>query len=236
MKNLSNSLSAKYLTPPEARSQARQHGNEKVNTDDVGYLGNQFVAVGVYYCSAIDQFGHFEDGITDPITDGAGRTWRLVSTDYLQWMAGMIQRAFDQVTTTDLDLGAAILKFYRVRDRLEQEIEKHELASKSDPENVRWQDIGRDSAGPQFTGTVPAIDSGASQRGHGASVERGSEGRLAENAERGQCSGVESCPAGGLQEPGGPGAAVAGGGVVVGREPGDESEADDAELAAMVAA
>lgn len=170
MKNISNSLSAKYLTPPEARSQTRQHGNEKVNTDDVGYLGNQFVAVGVYYCSAIDQFGHFKDGITDPITDGAGRTWRLVSTDYLQWMAGMIQRAFDNVTTTDFDLGVAILKFYRVRDRLEQEI-----------------------------------------------------------------AAADGCPAGGLQKPGGAGAA--GPAVAVSeREPGDESEADDAELAAMVAA
>lgn len=168
-----NTLSGKYLgglSGKESSGPLVQKSPEKDTLGDVGYLRPHFVAVGTYYCSAIDQFGHFEDGIIDPITDGAGRSWRLVSTDYLQWMAGMIQRAFDNVATTDFDLGVAILKFYRVRDRLEQEI-----------------------------------------------------------------AAADGCPAGGLQKPGGAGAvgpAVA----VSEREPGDESEAEDAELAAVVAA
>lgn len=89
---------------------------------DLGSLRPDFVAFGVYFCSSIDQFGEFPFGIVDPITDGAGRTWRLVSTELVTWMAGTIGKAFESDTVNDHELGVAILKFYRVRERLEQEI------------------------------------------------------------------------------------------------------------------
>jgi hypothetical protein len=88
----------------------------------LGYLEKGFVAVGVYYCSSANQFGHFEFGIVDPLVDPVGRTWRLVSTEFVLWMASMVEAAFQKPSVSHQDLGAAILKFYRVRDRLEREI------------------------------------------------------------------------------------------------------------------
>lgn len=119
-----NLLTQKYLRVPSSKNvdvTAGTESRQNAKIGDLGYIVNDFIAVGVYYCSVIDQFGHLEDGIVDPIVDGARRTWRLVSSKYVAWMANMIVKSFESDTVSSEDISAAILKFYRVRDRLELE-------------------------------------------------------------------------------------------------------------------
>lgn len=122
---MSNTLSNKYLSRATPAPRPRHTGTEQVTVEDLGYLRPDFVAVGVYFCSAAGPtgaFGEFEHGLVDPLVDPIGRTWRLVSTEFVKWMAGMITKALESDSVGHNDLGVAILKFYRVRDRLEQEI------------------------------------------------------------------------------------------------------------------
>lgn len=117
-----NVLQDKYLNGHNTRSSVWSKPTEINDNDTLGNMGYSFVAVGVYFCSSIGQFGCSEDGIVDPLVDATGRQWRLVTSEYVDWMAGMIRKAFENEAVPYEDLGAAILKFYRVRDRLDAEM------------------------------------------------------------------------------------------------------------------
>jgi hypothetical protein len=83
-----------------------------------GNLDVGFIAIGTYYCSQIDQFGYVESGIVDPMVDGIGRVWRLLTGTYVNWMAGMLAKAMANDSVSDDELSLAISKYHAVRDRL----------------------------------------------------------------------------------------------------------------------
>lgn len=120
MSNASNQLLQKYLSAQEPPVTPAVTGNTKCEIKHNGQFGENLIVVGLYYCSLIDQFGNFAFGVIDPLVDPLGRTWRLVTSEFVAWMEERVRKAFEDPRVSDVDLGAAILKFYRVRDAIDE--------------------------------------------------------------------------------------------------------------------